>query len=103
VLLYILLSGEALVELLLPAPAIGFILGYGVREIISRRRRAAAEDRFRDELSSDTLPHLEWEIGRNDGALRRNSKMETGASHNFGSSDVCQPPINLAKSVQALQ
>ena len=31
------------------------MLGYGVREIISRRRRAAAEERFRNELSSDKL------------------------------------------------
>src|SRR5271156_5619514 len=46
----------ALVVLLLLPLAIGFMLGYGVREIISRRRRAAAEERFRDELSADTLP-----------------------------------------------
>ena len=34
-----------LVVLLLLALAIGFALGYGFREIISRRRRAAAEER----------------------------------------------------------
>ena len=43
----------ALVVLLLLALAIGFTLGYGVREIISRGRRAAAreaaeEERYRE-------------------------------------------------------
>ncbi len=49
----------ALVVVLLLAMAIGFIVGYGVREIISRRRRAAAEERFRNKLSSDPMPRLE--------------------------------------------
>ena len=40
----------ALVVLLLLAMAIGFALGYGVREIISRRRRAAARAAAQPEL-----------------------------------------------------
>ena len=40
----------ALAGLLLLALAIGFILGYGVREIISRRRRAAARMTAQPEL-----------------------------------------------------
>jgi hypothetical protein len=54
----------ALASLLLLASAIGFILGYGVREIISRRRRAAARTAAQPELYREldghqTLPRLE--------------------------------------------
>ena len=46
------------------ALAIGFILGYGVREIISRRRRLAARMTAQPELyreldGDQTLPRLE--------------------------------------------
>jgi len=54
----------ALVVLLLLALAIGFMLGFGVRASISRRRRAAAreaanEERFRELSVDHTLPRLE--------------------------------------------
>jgi hypothetical protein len=48
-----------LVVLLLLVLAIGFALGYGVREIISRRRRAAAEERYWEEKPAGRMPHLE--------------------------------------------
>ena len=46
------------------AGAIGFMLGYAVREIISRRRRAVARmtaqpELYRDLDGNQTLPHLE--------------------------------------------
>ena len=46
------------------AGAIGFILGYAVREIISRRRRAAARmtappELYRELDGNQTLPRLE--------------------------------------------
>jgi hypothetical protein len=49
-----------LVVLLLLALAIGFILSYGVRELISRRRRAAARmtaqpERYRELDDNQTL------------------------------------------------
>jgi hypothetical protein len=49
-----------LVVLLLLALAIGFILGYGVRELISRRRRFAARfaappERFSELAENQTL------------------------------------------------
>ena len=48
-----------LVVLLLLALAIGFILGFAVRESISRRRRVAAEERYWEEKPVGRLPHLE--------------------------------------------
>jgi len=53
-----------LVVLLLLALAIGFVLGYAVRESISRRRRAAVraaagEARYRELSADHTLPRLE--------------------------------------------
>ena len=46
------------------AGAIGFMLGYAVREIISRRRRAAARmtaqpELYRELHGNQTLPRLE--------------------------------------------
>ena len=57
----------ALAALLLLVSTIGFILGYGVREIISRRRRAAARtiaqvELYRELDGNQTLPRLEKEI-----------------------------------------
>jgi hypothetical protein len=54
----------ALAGVLLLASAIGFILGYGVREIISRRRRAAARmtgqpEHYRELDGDQTLPRLQ--------------------------------------------
>jgi hypothetical protein len=53
-----------LVAVLLLVLAFGFALGYGVREIISRRHRAAVraaanEERFRELSADHTLPRLE--------------------------------------------
>lgn len=49
--------------LLLVVLAIGFVLGYGVREIFSRRRRAAAreaaDEEPREPSAKRTLPRLE--------------------------------------------
>ncbi len=53
-----------LVAILLLVLAFGFTLGYGVREIISRRRRAAVraapqEERYRELSANHTLPRVE--------------------------------------------
>ncbi len=48
----------AVVVLLLLPLAVGFMFGYAARAI-SRRRRAAAEERFRDELSADAPARLD--------------------------------------------
>ena len=49
----------ALVALLLLPLAVGFMFGYAARAVISRRRRAAAEERFRNELSADAPARLD--------------------------------------------
>jgi hypothetical protein len=40
---------ELVLIIILPTFLSGFVLGYGVREIISRRRRARVRRRLRDE------------------------------------------------------
>jgi hypothetical protein len=40
---------ELVMIIILPTFLSGFVLGYGVREIISRRRRARVRRRLRDE------------------------------------------------------
>lgn len=47
--------------------AIGFMLGYGAREMISRRRHAATVERYRNRRSADTLTGLDWHVGERDG------------------------------------